>query len=339
MSIIRRTLLVTGATGRQGRAFVSSLLSADSTQYCFHILALTRNPASEAAKALLTLSPLTGSDSEVTLIKGDLDDHRRMRQIFEEADGGVWGVFIVLAFPGLGAKADGEEKQGISVVDLSLEFGVSHLVFSSVERGGEGYDDHLVLDRAAKVKIERHIKSLTEKGLKWTILRPGFFMENFDGTIGKITAAVLRCGLKPTTPIQLVAAEDIGHVGAAIFLDSEKHVGGIIIVVGDVLTTKEQDEAHERATGRRLPSVPDFVAKPLLALNGHTRDLIADIERVNLARDNIDGGHEVVILDCRQIYPGMMNFEEWAWRRAGAKGDRPAGWNRVSVPALVLGKQ
>lgn len=36
------------------------------------------------------------------------------------------------------------------------------------------------------------------------ILRPGFFMENFDGTIGKITAAVLRSGLRPNTQLQLV---------------------------------------------------------------------------------------------------------------------------------------
>lgn len=36
------------------------------------------------------------------------------------------------------------------------------------------------------------------------IVRPGFFMENFDGFIGKITASVLLCGLKPTTQIQLV---------------------------------------------------------------------------------------------------------------------------------------
>jgi hypothetical protein len=39
----------------------------------------------------------------------------RMRKIFEDAKrehGGVWRVFYVLAFPGLGANADGEEKQG-----------------------------------------------------------------------------------------------------------------------------------------------------------------------------------------------------------------------------------
>lgn len=55
-----------------------------------------------------------------------------------------------------------------SLADLSVEFGVSCFIFSSAERGGEGSDDDSTLDRAAKVKIERHVKSLGTKGLKWT---------------------------------------------------------------------------------------------------------------------------------------------------------------------------
>ena len=41
-----------------------------------------------------------------------------------------------------------------------------HLVYSSVERGGEDYDDQLTLDRLAKVQIERHIKLIED--LRWT---------------------------------------------------------------------------------------------------------------------------------------------------------------------------
>ena len=40
-------------------------------------------------------------------------------------------------------------------------------------------------------------------------------MENFDGTIGKITATVLRCGLKPDTKVQLVVSERIQSVVCA----------------------------------------------------------------------------------------------------------------------------
>ena len=54
------------------------------------------------------------------------------------------------------------------LADLALEFGVSHFIFSSIERGGEEFDYLLTLDRLAKVRIERHIKELSARGLKWT---------------------------------------------------------------------------------------------------------------------------------------------------------------------------
>jgi hypothetical protein len=38
------------------------------------------------------------------------------------------------------------------------------------------------------------------------ILRPGFFMENYEGTIGSITVAVLKEGLKPSTTLQLIVS-------------------------------------------------------------------------------------------------------------------------------------
>lgn len=55
-----------------------------------------------------------------------------------------------------------------AVADLSFEYGVSTFIFSSVERGGERDDDKAILDRLAKVKIERHIRNLGANGLSWT---------------------------------------------------------------------------------------------------------------------------------------------------------------------------
>jgi len=49
------------------------------------------------------------------------------------------------------------------------------------------------------------------------ILRPGFFMENFDGTVGKITTAVIRCGLQPTTLVQLIVGHSPHHHLVYIF--------------------------------------------------------------------------------------------------------------------------
>lgn len=179
-----KTILVLGATGKQGGSLVDALrpsdASGDTTE--FQLLALTRSPTSPAARRL-------ASEPHVKVVEGNLDSPGSIRKVFDDAGGkgSIWGVFVVLAFPGLGANADGEERQGIvsprhilasrsrriyeclqTIADLALEYGVSAFIFSSVERGGESYDDKLTLDRAAKVKIERHVRSLGDKGLKWT---------------------------------------------------------------------------------------------------------------------------------------------------------------------------
>jgi hypothetical protein len=181
-SMSKKVILVAGATGRQGRGFITSIISANDSQEQFHVLALTRNPSSPAAIAL-------SKWKNTTVVAGNLNDAPSIRKIFDEhktnGSGGIWGVFCVLQFPGLGANADGEERQGkvcVSLLcmfltlnvllqllaDLALEYSVQAFVYSSVERGGEKDDDKAVLDRLAKVRIERHVKSLGKKGLPWT---------------------------------------------------------------------------------------------------------------------------------------------------------------------------
>ncbi|KAJ7185078.1 hypothetical protein GGX14DRAFT_620564, partial [Mycena pura] len=103
----RKLVLVVGATGKQGQALIRALYYSGE----FHIWALTRSLTSPAAKSLAAHT----TPEQVTLVQGDLDKPETMRALFEDAKstrGQVWGVFCVLAFPGLGANADGEEKQG-----------------------------------------------------------------------------------------------------------------------------------------------------------------------------------------------------------------------------------
>ncbi|KAK7442796.1 hypothetical protein VKT23_016041 [Stygiomarasmius scandens] len=344
-----KIILVSGATGRQGRALIDALTTADSQSSAptdesdFHILALTRDTSSAAALAL-------SKKRDVSVTAGNLDDVQSIRKIFEEYktnnSGGIWGVFCILKFPGLGANADGEEQQGKNLADLSLEYGVQSFVFSSVERGSERDDDKAVLDRLAKIRIERHVKALGEKGLSWTILRPTFFMENYDGAIGSITVGVLKAGLKSTTTIQMIAVEDIGHVAAGVFKDPTPYKHEILLLAGERTTISSQNAAYKEATGRPLPSIPKFIARALVSLNSHTRDLLADIERVHLITSSPDDHErwEHQVSTARRAYPnpGMMNFEAWASKKYGPRSQseevRPKQWNQVSIWRLVSGR-
>jgi uncharacterized protein YbjT (DUF2867 family) len=162
---LRRNILVTGATGKQGTALIKALLcpSTPSTESQYQIYALTRKASSPSAARLL-------AEKTVTVVEGDLDDPPSISKIFEEAknNGGIWGVFAVLAYPGLGANADGEERQGKMLADLALKFGVGAFVYSSAARSGPKYEAGLILSHAAKREVEGHCKQLGEKGLNWT---------------------------------------------------------------------------------------------------------------------------------------------------------------------------
>jgi len=114
-----KTVLIVGATGRQGRAVVSALFLRTN----FRILALTRNVKAASSKALLSRNwSIEPVGALLELVQGDLDKPETIRKIFmaEGRKGAIAAVFVALAFPGLGANADGEERQGI--VSYTLMF-------------------------------------------------------------------------------------------------------------------------------------------------------------------------------------------------------------------------
>lgn len=106
---MRKNILVTGASGKQGSAIIRALVRRRSgdAEIQYHIYALTREASSARAQYLL-------DEKDVTVVEGDLDVPESIAEIFEEAkgNGGIWGVYAVLAYPGLGKEADGEERQG-----------------------------------------------------------------------------------------------------------------------------------------------------------------------------------------------------------------------------------
>ncbi|KAJ7633621.1 NAD(P)-binding protein [Mycena polygramma] len=340
--MIRKNILVTGATGHQGRALIRALHeshaqpAAETQLDGFHVLALTRSPTSPAAQALVAAYP-----GFVTLVQGDLESAEAVRKIFEQfkESGGIWGVFCVLAYPGLGANADSEEKQGKTLADIALEYNVSAFVFSSTERGGEYYDEHTTLDTRAKINIEHYIRALNDGGLPWTILRPGFFMENYDGLVGAIAVGVLKYGLKPTTTNRMVAVDDIGYVAAAVFQNPIKYASQTLIVSGELSTMGQQEESYKKATGKKLPSIPWLLARVVIALNAHTKELLAELERKHEARET--GKCPEVVQQtaaAKMAYPGMHTLEMWAKGRSGQVGESK-NWNGLSVLSILTGRQ
>jgi len=82
-----KTILVTGATGKQGGAVIKALLEAPNAAD-FTILAVTRKPESASAKKLV--------EKGVKLVQGDLNDVPALFESAKEVTATpVWGVFSV----------------------------------------------------------------------------------------------------------------------------------------------------------------------------------------------------------------------------------------------------
>jgi len=104
-----KTVLVTNATGVQGRAVIDALLSTLTTP--FHVLALTRDRRSTHAMDLALRYP-----KGLTLVEADLASPESVRNLFineKRAMTGepVWGVYMV-APCALASNPKEEERQG-----------------------------------------------------------------------------------------------------------------------------------------------------------------------------------------------------------------------------------
>jgi uncharacterized protein YbjT (DUF2867 family) len=109
-----KTVLITGATGKQGGATARALAGKG-----FNIRAMTRKPDGDAAKAV---AEATGAE----LVRGDLNDEASLKNALK----GAWGVFAVQNTWEAGIA--GEEEQGKRIARLAREAGVQHYVYTSV---------------------------------------------------------------------------------------------------------------------------------------------------------------------------------------------------------------
>jgi uncharacterized protein YbjT (DUF2867 family) len=147
---------VCGATGNQGGAVARSLLDRG-----FRVCGLTRDPEKPEAQVL------TEQGAEV--VQGDMEDRSAMDRVLE----GTYGVFSVQNFWEVGY--DREVQQGKTVADAAKAAGVEHFVYSSV---GSAHRQTGIPHFDSKLEVEEYVRQIE---LPYTILRPVFFMQNWEG--------------------------------------------------------------------------------------------------------------------------------------------------------------
>ncbi|KAJ8078264.1 hypothetical protein PM082_000470 [Marasmius tenuissimus] len=194
---------------------------------------------------------------------------------------------------------------------------------------------------AAKVQIEKRVMEL---GVSWTILRPTYFMENFEGHLGGLAWSIFSAGMSPTSALHLIAVDNIGRAAAGVFQNPEPFRSQVLVLQGDMLTSSKQDEAYHRVKGRSLSSVPIWVAREILAINVHLQEMINMFDKTSVViaegkvpelRGQLDLGRQAIMLDGSK----PMTFEEWILTSMHVRvREDNAGWNKVSVFSLFTGR-
>jgi uncharacterized protein YbjT (DUF2867 family) len=222
-----RIILVTGATGRQGGAVRRHLQKKG-----FKLRALVRDPNSNKARQLM------GHGEEV--FQGSLDDPDSLMRAMD----GVYGVFSVQPYTA------SEIQQGVAVIEAANRQDVSHFVYSSVGSVDEETD---IPHFETKVKVEEHLRS---SGLQYTILRPVFFMENWQRKFGEsIRNGRPQQPLSPTTHLQMLAVDDIGAFAVLAFEHPVEWKNRTLSLAGDELSMQQIADAFSRVMTRNVKYV------------------------------------------------------------------------------------
>lgn len=289
-------ILVVGATGQQGGAVVKALLGLPKSNPPLHILALTRNASSPKAQALAE-----AHKDVLELVQGDSTDPK---PIFESRPKGSIHAIFVVTSPG---KVP-EEQQAIPLIDAAVEHDVQHIVFSSVERGGDEKswtNPTNITHFMQKHNIELYLWDKAEKEpgkFTWTIIRPVAFLDNWTpGFFASMFSAMWYAALKPNTKLQLVSVHDIGVYAAAALTDPVKWAGRAVGLAGDALTLDEAKEKFKKVTGKELPQTWTFLAKLLMWAVSDVGNMFSWFETVGYGAD----------IEARRNELPTQDFETW----------------------------
>jgi uncharacterized protein YbjT (DUF2867 family) len=225
MATQSKIILVTGATGQQGGAVATALLSKGQK---VRVMSRTPENASALAKA--------GAE----VVKGNLTNSSDLQAALR----GVHGVFA-MSTP-FEAGMDQEVRQGIMMADAAKQAGIAHYVYTSV---GSAHRNTGIPHFETKWKVEQHIRQIN---LPATVLRPVWFMENFTTFSKPSTEGVLTLPMRADTKHAMVAVRDIGEFGAAAFMRPNDFLGQAIDLAGDELTMPEVAAQLSKVAGRSI---------------------------------------------------------------------------------------
>ncbi|KAK8134144.1 hypothetical protein PG984_006156 [Apiospora sp. TS-2023a] len=296
MSSNPRTFLIVGATGQQGGAVLTAISKL----------------LSESSSAAATTPP---APQDPRLNAGDTKDPA---PIFA-AHPGITSVFLYTTPPD-------EAAQALPLLDhvfSSDSNKVQHIVFSSVDRGGDAASWENPTEIAhfkSKHEIELRLRDLCNQAqkdqksstpkIKYTILRPVAFMDNLNpGSLFGPVFASMWSTMPAERALQVVSVRDIGLFGAKALLagpdDAVLGSNRAIGLAGQEMRYEEAREVFRRVGGggqREMPQAPWIVGKGVRWAIGEVGTMFRFFE---------EKGYGVDIEALRRQEPELQDLETW----------------------------
>lgn len=231
------TTAITGATGQLGRLVVARLagrLAADS------IVALVRNPGRAAGLGVAARA-------------ADYDRPETLGPALAGID-----TLLLISGSEVGKRA----VQHRNVIQAAKRAGVKWIVYTSLLHA-----DRSPLDLAAEhLATERELQA---SGIPFTLLRNGWYTENYTGSVGGAVAGGALLGSAGGGRISSATRADFAEAAAVVLAEGPaKHAGRTYELAGDTSWTLDDLAAEiSRRTGKTIPyrNVPEAAYATALA--------------------------------------------------------------------------
>lgn len=286
-------ILVTGATGKVGSEVVKQLAARGAP-----VRALVRSP--EKARAIAAPG--------VEIARGDLGDPGSLGAAME----GVEALFL------LTPPDPRQVEWQHNAIEAAKRAGVRHVVKLSAI----GASEH------APVQLGRwHWQTeeeLKASGLGWTILQPGFFMQNFLGFAPTIQGQGAFYS-NVNGRVALVDARDIAAVAVAALTEDGHEGQTYVITGGEAISYPEAAEKLSAALGRGVNyvEIPDEAMRSALLQAGLPDWFADDLLALNAI---LNAGHAATPTDVVATVAKKepIRFDQFARDHAAAFGAAPA---------------
>lgn len=270
--IAAETILVGGATGRQGNAVVDELLSRG-----YQVRGLTRKPERKKAVRL--------AEKGVDVVQGNYGDTDSLLAAMD----GVDRVFFYSGF------SRNEVAEGVNVIAAAKASGIRHLVYSSGAAAEPGNGP----PGAAKTEVEL---ALVESGVPYTVLRPVAFYENFNRQQKRIAASGIVDSRDPDRMLHFIAIHDIGFFVGEAFDHPDQWLGRAVNIAGDAMTVQAYVDTFSEVMGREI-------AYNQLPLDEYLATMPQPLRPLFRWYDEV--GYEVDVNALRSEYPNLITLEQY----------------------------